>query len=155
MSSRLQIECSWYLSESPRHPPGYMYIIPPALSSWIFMTGFFLQTKRTRGHLLLFLPQSLPPAAPAYSLCTQVQTLGGPTWCGMSSPGCEYLRLIHCRQPHLRSVGCCVCGSFLIFKMDWTEDGQNSMAFALMILPVLLNCEGQKAHFSGSLHASS
>ena len=28
------------------------------------------------------------------------------------------------------------------------------MAFSLMTLPVLLNCEGQKAHFSGSLHAS-
>ena len=74
-SSLLQIECSWYKSESPRHLPGiqlYVYY-PPASTSWVFITGFSLQTKRPRGHLHLLLLQSLfcsnnKPAAPAYSL---------------------------------------------------------------------------------------
>ena len=61
---------------------------------------------------------------------------------------------IHCCQPHLCRVGCCVFGSLLIFKVGWIEDDLNSMAFSLMILPVLLSCKGQEVHFSGSLHTS-
>ena len=81
------------------------------------------------------------PAAPAYSLCTRVQTLGGPTWCAMSSsPDCEYTRLTHCCQPHLHSVGWWVFGFLLIFKVGWIEDDRNSMA--LLILRVLLNGKG-------------
>ena len=98
----------------------YMHITPPASPSWIFKTGFFHQAKGTKGHLLLLLLQSLPPAAPAYSLCTKMQTLGGPTWCAMpSSPDCEHMWLTHCHQSHLCSVGCGVFENVSRVQLLW------------------------------------
>lgn len=88
----------------------------------------------TRGPFSLVILQSLPPTAPACSLCSWVQPTCGLVWCAVSSSPGLWVPLVNCSWSELSSVGRCYPFNHLqeSFLHQWGEGEmikQNTMKF--------------------------